>query len=88
MSYVDDTKILMAIQTPKDAVTLQNELNLIYQWANNNHMKFNTSKFQSFHYGGEKAHQSQYLTPGNTMVQHTDDIQDSGVIISRDASFN
>lgn len=40
-SHADDANAPMAIQNPEDIVTLQNELNIIYQWVDLNNMKFN-----------------------------------------------
>ena len=50
-SYADDTKVLHSIHSPEDAKTLQQDLDAIYNWAEQNNMQFNGSKFELLRYG-------------------------------------
>ena len=45
-SFVDDTIILIAIGSDEDRYKMQQELNKVYHWANNNAMLFNDTKFE------------------------------------------
>ena len=45
-SFVDDTMILIAIGSDEDRYKMQQELNKVYHWANNNVMLFNDTKFK------------------------------------------
>ena len=44
--FADDTRISHRIRTEEDKTLLQNDLDIIYEWANKNLMKFNESKFE------------------------------------------
>ncbi|CAL4120396.1 unnamed protein product [Meganyctiphanes norvegica] len=43
--FADDTRISRKITSEEDKVLLQKDLNVIYDWANKNLMKFNENKF-------------------------------------------
>lgn len=45
-SYVDNGKLLRAIKIPGAAVSLSSDTDLIYKWAEENHMLINTIKHQ------------------------------------------
>ena len=49
--YVDDTKLIKAVKDEKDVEDLQEELDILYKWADENNMKFNGKKFQVVRYG-------------------------------------
>ena len=46
VSFADDTWVWYAIKSHYDAIILQDELNLIYHWAEQNNMLFNEDKFE------------------------------------------
>ena len=48
-SFADDTKVLKGINSA-DETLLQNDLDLIYEWAERNNMKFNSEKFQAIRF--------------------------------------
>lgn len=72
MSNANGIKVSIVTQTSKVAVTLQNELNLIYQWANN--WKFSASKFQVLHYGID-LHDTNYLTQDKPVIDSSNKIR-------------
>ena len=43
--YVDDTKVKQAIRNEEDVLSLQEDLNHLYDWAEANNMMFNGTKF-------------------------------------------
>ena len=49
-SFADDTKVYKGISTPSDETGLQDDLQLIYEWAEKNNMKFNSEKFQAIRF--------------------------------------
>ena len=49
-SFADDTKFWKGIASLHDEVRLQDDLDLIYRWAEENNMKFNSDKFQAIRF--------------------------------------
>jgi len=45
-SFVDDTRVLLAIKNKDDVKKLQNDLKTIYKWQQRNNMQFNENKFE------------------------------------------
>merc|ERR1711874_499107 len=52
--FADDTKVSAKIKTQEDTELLQQDLNTIYKWANDNLMQFNESKFEQLSHGEAK----------------------------------
>ena len=52
--YVDDSKVKYKVKTNEDVERLQENLNKIYTWEENNNMKFNGGKFLVLRYGKDK----------------------------------
>ena len=52
--YVDDSKVKSKVKSPEDVEVLQEELNKIYSWEQNNNMKFNGCKFLLLRYGKDE----------------------------------
>ena len=50
-SFADDTRISRGIQTVEDIEILQNDLNTVYNWQQENNMLFNEKKFELLRYG-------------------------------------
>ncbi|CAL4069106.1 unnamed protein product [Meganyctiphanes norvegica] len=53
--FADDTRISRKITSEEDKVLLQKDLNVIYDWANKNLMKFNENKFEQMSHGEAKT---------------------------------
>ena len=47
-SFTDDTRVGHGVKTMEDLRDLQQDLDNIYNWALNNNMEFNSSKFEAF----------------------------------------
>ena len=67
---------------------MQTDLNNLYQWANNNKMKFNDDKFEhiiftNHHYDNQSA----YHTPAHLIIETKEIVTDLGVRVSSDAKF-
>ena len=52
--FADDTKVSAKIKTQEDMELLQQDLNTIYKWADDNLMQFNESKFKWMSHGDAK----------------------------------
>ena len=50
-SFADDTRVNMMIKREEDKVTLQKTLDTIYEWARENKIKFNETKFEQMTHG-------------------------------------
>ncbi len=49
-SFADDTKVWKGITSLRDEVHLQSDLDLIYAWAEENNMEFNSKKFEAIRF--------------------------------------
>ena len=50
-SFADDTRVSKEIKNEDDQRKMQADLDVIYEWATNNKMKFNSDKFEKISYG-------------------------------------
>jgi hypothetical protein len=75
---------------PDDWSALQAVLTLIYSWADQVNMKFNSDKFECLRYWAhpESAPQYQYLAPDDQPIKVKTDLRDLGVQLSSNLSFN
>ena len=69
---------------------LQNELDILYKWAEENNMEFNGKKFQVVRYGKDEnlKDETLYFTENTeNIVERQETVRDLGVMMSDDASF-
>ena len=86
-SFADDTKVWKGISTTRHEVLLQADLDLIYRWAADNNMKFNSKKFQGIRFSNS-ASSCTYQNDVGDPINQTDVVKDLGVLISFDLSFD
>ena len=87
-SFADDTKVSHIINSRQDCADLQQTLDTIYQWSENNNMKFNELKFQTLRYGDNPETQNtEYKTPTGSVIQSEDKLKDLGIIMSRNLLY-
>jgi hypothetical protein len=88
-SFADDTRIGMAISSPQDAQLLQQDLEAVYRWAEENNMLFNDKKFDALRYGTnqELKESTNYISNNGTEIEVKESIKDLGVIMSSSADF-
>ena len=55
LKFVDDSKVLKRTTSDDDVLKLQNDLASIYNWANQNNMKWNELKFQILRIGRNES---------------------------------
>ena len=66
---------------------LQDELNTVYLWAENNNMTFNGDKFVGIRFASDDK-KFPYTTPEGTPIELKDKIKDLGIIMETNLKFN
>ena len=88
--YVDDTKLKQRVKSEEDVEHLQEELNKLYIWGENNNMELNGKKFQVLRYGADSRlkEETEYFT-GNydELIERFSSLRDLGICMSEDATF-
>ena len=89
-SFADDTRVQRGIADMADCTALQEDLKLIYSWANRVNMKFNGDKFECIRYWSDpnQAPDFQYLGPDSCPIQLKSDLRDLGVQLCSNLSFD
>ena len=87
-SFADDTRINKKISSDEDKELMQKDLEAIYDWARENKMKFNESKFEQMAHGNLKnVTLVPYKTPCEEEIQIKDTVKDLGVLVTNDLKF-
>ena len=86
-SFADDTRISKKIKSDEDKDMLQKDLEIIYEWANDNLMTFN-DKFEQMSNGETKDIATKpYITPSGNEIMMKNTIKDLGVTTSSNLLF-
>ena len=88
---MDDTKIKKGVTSEEDVEVLQDDLEKLYSWAQENNMVFNGTKFQVIRYGHNEdlRNSTEYFTEGKKFIfERSETLRDLGVILSDDATLN
>ena len=89
LSFADDTRITMKVRQPEDYKRLQEDLNVIYKWADTNNMMFNASKFEHLRYGAvPSTNQEYYKTSNGSEIKTEASVRDLGVTMSNQGGFS
>ncbi|CAL4245941.1 unnamed protein product, partial [Meganyctiphanes norvegica] len=76
------------ITSEEDKVLLQKDLNVIYDWANENLMKFNENKFEQMSHGEAKNIKIEpYKTQSGNEIKIGETVRDLGVIANNNLLF-
>ncbi|KAK4328363.1 hypothetical protein Pmani_001236 [Petrolisthes manimaculis] len=88
-SFADDTRIQCEITNVNSTVNLQDDLNVIYTWAEENNMSFNDTKFELIWYGknNDIKNQTTYKTLKRVDIEQRNMVKDLGVCMTSDAVF-
>ena len=88
-SFADDTRIGRSVSTPEDAKLLQEDLNKVYKWAEENNMLFNDKKFEVIRYGNNTnlKESTNYVSNTGITIQPKTSTKDLGVVMSNTATF-
>ena len=89
-SFADDTRIGKSINNESDIQKLQEDLEKVFSWADQNNMKFNNDKFEliKFGLGLVLKDKSVYFGPDGSEIKAKCNVKDLGVTISSNGSFS
>ena len=88
--FVDDTKIKDIIIEEENIEKLQANLDKLFDWEEENNMKFNGAKFQLIRYGPNEDIKNNTLYFTNNyehVIERFSSLRDLGVILSEDGRF-
>ena len=88
-SFADDTRVSKGICGVSDASALQGDLEVIYQWAIDNNMSFNSSKFELIRRGPDSTLKlcTNYTSSEGSIISDKDHVKDLGITMSADCTF-
>ena len=87
-SFADDTRVNKKVICNEDKEQMQEDLEIIYKWAEENKMKFNANKFEQIAHGKrENIEVEPYKTPSGDPIMIKDTVKDLGVYSSNDLMF-
>ena len=89
-SFADDTRVGHAVDSHADSINLQNDLEEIYLWTDDNNMQLNGGKFEHLHYSCDRANPvlRTYTSNSGETIETKNSVKDLGVTISNDCSFD
>ena len=89
-SFADDTRVMAGTISRQDVAGMQNDLDIIYQWAQDNNATFNPGKFECLRYGRNQdlITSTEYLSNSLTPIACSNSVRDLGVTMSSDATFS
>ena len=85
-SYADDTRLWRFIHGEGDQQLLQEDLQVLYDWAEENNKAFNDEKFEHLPFGMDSGRS--YTAPSGAQIKKKEHVKDLGVYISSNLSFN
>ena len=80
LKFADDTKLYRPVNNQMNGMSLQQDLNIVSNWAERWQMEFNVSKCKVMHYGKKNIGYS-YSMNGQ-LLEETDSEKDLGVVFS------
>ena len=88
-SFADDTRVMKSISSPADIQVFQTDLTKIYEWAEDNNLTFNDTKFELVQYGLNENLKAmgKYTTNTQIPIKLSENVSDLGIEMSSDAAF-
>ncbi len=89
-SFADDTRVSnIRVYLGCHASALQGDLEVIYQWAIDNNMSFNNSKFELIRRGLDSTLKlcTNYTSSDGSIIDDKDHVKDLGITMSSDCTF-
>ena len=88
-SFADDTRLSRGVSNVAGASALQTDLEAVYQWAEDNNMSFNHTKFEVLRFGLDSTLKltTNYTSPNGTIIDDKDHVRDLGITMSSDCTF-
>ena len=80
-SFEDDTRLIMKFENYEFQRKMQEDPNKIYQWASQNNMCFNGSKFELMSYGKVYSNRSTYSGPDGGTIGEINEVRDLGILM-------
>ena len=87
----NNTRVTKVINKEEDLESFQEDLDKLYNWAENNNMTFNGTKFELLRYGYNEdlKNATNYQTPqANDIIEEKETLRDLGVIMYHKANFS
>ena len=85
-SFADDTRITSVIKSHADSKNLQEDLNSIISWANNN-MRFNSEKFELIRYENNECLKQQPYHANEQEITEKDNLRDLGIHLNNKLTY-
>ena len=88
--FADDTRVTKHVKTDEDMESLQEDLEILYKWQEDNNMKFNSTKFENLSYGKNEdlKNNTNFLTPNaENIIEGKESLRDLGIIMNYKADF-
>ena len=90
--FADDTRVGFGITTEDDILSLQLDLDKIFNWQKDHNMKFNEDKFELVRHGNHFRNtisipRGQYWTEDGSQIKLSSSVRDLGIQISEDSDF-
>ena len=88
--FVDDSKLLKQVNDIEDIASLQDDLDSIYKWADINHMRWNSLKFQMLRFGSKPIRsESNVFAPNlEEVIEVKETVRDLGIMIDNNLSYS
>merc|ERR1712240_964072 len=89
--FADDTRAVKSMESLEDAKIMQNDLDILYDWANYNNMAFNNDKFECLKYGSNHNMKSEYSYESainGEVIKDCNDLRDLGITMSADGTYD
>ena len=94
LKYVDDTKAFGIIKNEEDVALFQEKLQILYDWTENNSMRWNEVKFNLLRLGPNTACNNEIksntllFTPNHeNIITEAESVKDLGVMFDKELSF-
>jgi len=87
--YADDTRIMKQISKESDEENLKYDLSTIYDWCNENNMKFNGDKFELIVFTTKRNefNEKDYKSPDGKKIEEKSNLKDLGIQLSGNLKF-
>ena len=92
-SFADDTRMGHNVDSTLESTELQNDLDTVYLWTENNNMLLHGDKFEHLHYSGKPQNNQTppmtYISSSGIVIEEKSHVEkDLGIIMSNTGSFS
>ena len=86
--FADDSKLIKSVNNLEDKNHMKEDIKSVMNWAKNNKMELNKSKFQLLQHGNKNDLKTSYKIDQQVEIQKSNTVKDLGVNISENLSFD